>query len=35
MITIIPKENDKFKVEMGKENPITHVPEIKLNHLTK
>ena len=35
MVTIIPKENDKFKVTIGKENPINHFKMIKLNHITK
>ncbi|MDK2564173.1 hypothetical protein QOZ84_11485 [Romboutsia sedimentorum] len=35
MVTIIPKENDKFKVTIGKENPINHLKMIKLNHISK
>ena len=35
VLTIIPKENDKFKVEEGKEHPITHQPIVKLTHIYK
>lgn len=35
VLTIMPKENDNFKVEEGKEHPITHQPIVKLTHIYK